>query len=66
MSYDEFQRYLCQQPSLAGLKVDVGRDLIPQMQKMVTDTVRATYAKIDPARRVNCMEIFGYDFMIDD
>lgn len=33
---------------------------------MVTDTIRATYSKMDPNKRINSFEIFGYDFMIDD
>jgi hypothetical protein len=33
---------------------------------MVTDTVRATYFKMDPNKRINTFEIFGYDFMFDD
>ena len=32
---------------------------------MVSDTFRATFLKVDPYRRVNSFEIFGYDFMID-
>jgi len=33
---------------------------------LVTDTFRAVYGKIDPKRRVNTFEIYGYDFMFDD
>lgn len=36
------------------------------MKKLVTDTYRAVYGKIDPKRRINTFEIYGYDFMIDD
>jgi hypothetical protein len=32
----------------------------------VADTFRAVYGKIDPKRRVNTFEIYGYDFMFDD
>jgi hypothetical protein len=32
----------------------------------VTDTIRATFHKIDGLRRVNSFEIFGYDVMLDD
>jgi tubulin monoglycylase TTLL3/8 len=35
-------------------------------KKLVTDTFRAVYGKIDPKRRVNTFEIYGYDFMFDD
>lgn len=33
---------------------------------MISDTFRATFLKVDPKRRQNCFEIFGYDFMIDE
>ena len=33
---------------------------------MVADTIRAVYGKIDPRRRVNTFEVYGYDFMLDD
>lgn len=36
------------------------------MKKLATDTYRAVYSKIDPKRRVNTFEIFGFDFMFDD
>lgn len=32
----------------------------------MTDTIRATFMKLDPNKRVNSFEVFGYDFMIDD
>lgn len=41
------------------------RDLLPRMERLTTDTFRATYNIIDPMRRQNGFEIFGYDFMID-
>jgi hypothetical protein len=36
------------------------------MNKMTTDVFRACHGKLDPKRRLNCMEVFGLDFMIDD
>lgn len=35
------------------------------MQRMIADTVRAVGHKMDPMRRMNSFEIFGYDFMLD-
>ena len=42
------------------------RDLFPVMERLVTDSFRAVYKKIDPNRLKNSFEIFGYDFMIDE
>ena len=36
------------------------------MNKLTTDIFRACYNKLDPKRRLNCMEVFGLDFMLDD
>jgi hypothetical protein len=36
------------------------------MNKMTVDVFRASHGKLDPKRRLHCMEIFGLDFMIDD
>lgn len=35
------------------------------MQKIVTDTIRATFHLLDTNRRANSFELFGYDFMFD-
>lgn len=42
------------------------RDLFPVMERLITDSFRAVYSKIDPCRLENSFEIFGYDFMIDE
>jgi Tubulin-tyrosine ligase family len=42
------------------------RDLFPMMERLVTDSFRAVFNKIDPSRNKNAFEIFGYDFMIDE
>lgn len=36
------------------------------MRKLITDSIRATYFKLDPFRLQNSFEILGYDFMMDD
>jgi tubulin polyglutamylase TTLL1 len=33
---------------------------------MTVDIFRACHGKLDPKRRLNCMEVFGLDFMICD
>lgn len=42
------------------------RDIFPVMERLVTDSFRAVYHKIDPQRLSNSFEIFGYDFMLDE
>lgn len=43
------------------------RDLLPQIRHLVAESFRSVaYNGIDPDRRVNSFEIFGFDFMIDE
>jgi tubulin--tyrosine ligase len=44
--------------------VNFMRDLFTQMERLVTDTFRAVFNKVDPMRNQNGFEVFGYDFMI--
>jgi len=36
------------------------------MERLVTDSFRAVYNKIDPGRLSHSFEVFGYDFVIDE
>ena len=42
------------------------RDFLPQIRGLVRDSFRSVEKIIDPEKRTNTFEIFGYDFMIDD
>lgn len=42
------------------------RDILMQVKKIVTDTIRATFHVLDSKKRLNSFELFGYDFMFDD
>ena len=39
---------------------------MPQIRAIIRDSFAAVSSKIDPERRLNSFEIFGYDFMITD
>ena len=64
ISFADFQKYL--DKHLPELNVDFHRDVFSQIKRIIADTYRAVYDKIDPQRRINSYELFGYDFMIDD
>jgi len=64
LSYNEFQQFI--DKTYPDLNVCFERDILPQMNKMTTDIFRACHGKLDPKRRLHCMEVFGLDFMIDD
>ena len=40
--------------------------MLPVIRGIVKDTIAATYKKLDPNRRANSFELFGYDFLIDE
>lgn len=63
LSINDFQRFLSQ--NFEAQSVSFVRDLLPRMERLVTDSVRAVALKIDPLRKHNSFEIFGYDFMIE-
>lgn len=46
--------------------VDFEKKIYPQMKKLATDTIKATYMQIDPNKNLHSFELFGYDFMVDE
>ncbi|CAI2384528.1 unnamed protein product [Moneuplotes crassus] len=63
LSYHDFQKYL--NSHYPEENVCFYRDILPQMRCLVADAFRSVYGKIDPFRRINSFEIYGFDFMID-
>ncbi|OMJ73721.1 hypothetical protein SteCoe_27535 [Stentor coeruleus] len=61
LSYHDFQRYL----DSKNIKVNFLEEIIPKIKKIVKDTVKATYTKLNENRRLLGFEIFGYDFLLD-
>lgn len=65
MSLHDFQKYLRHignvQTNPNGdsyyANIDVFRDLMPQIRRLVTDSYRAVYGKIDPGRLRNSFEV---------
>lgn len=64
LSFNEFQMFI--DKNYPDLNICFERDILPQMNKMTVDIFRACHGKLDPKRRLHCMEVFGLDFMIDD
>jgi tubulin monoglycylase TTLL3/8 len=63
-SINDFQRYLDQQ--MPHLSISFTRDIFPRIERLVTDSFRAVYRRVDPSKLANQFEIFGFDFMIDE
>jgi hypothetical protein len=62
VSFEEFQKYLDTQ---YNNKVNLKRDLYPQMKEIIKHTTMAVKNKINKKQRQFCYVILGYDFMID-
>jgi tubulin monoglycylase TTLL3/8 len=62
MSYIDFQRYL---DSHHSPKVSFFTEILPEIKKIVKDSIQAVYLKIDINKRGHCFEVFGYDFLLD-
>ena len=64
LSYKDFQRYLDYHCS--DKKINFLADILPKIKALAKDSIQAAFLKLDPNRRLHCMEILGYDFMIDN
>lgn len=63
LSYSEFQKYL--DTAHPELNVNFIENVLPAMKQIVKDTICSVFLKIDPNRRSQTFEIFGYDFLLD-
>ena len=44
----------------------VEANLIPRMKDLVIDSFMSVRHKMNPNRRKNCFELFGFDFLVDE
>jgi D-alanine-D-alanine ligase-like ATP-grasp enzyme len=62
MSFTQFQQY-CDDHSIA---LQVKTNLVEKIKCLIVKSCLATRKIIDPNKRRNCFELFGYDFIIDE
>lgn len=48
MSYPELQKYF--DNNFPDKKLDVQGEIVPRMKEIATDTIKAVYSKVDPAK----------------
>ena len=61
MSYREFCNYL--EVNHPGVEFYSG--ILPRIKEIVRECFLASFMEIDKKKRMHCMEVFGFDFMID-
>lgn len=67
LSYADFQRYLdLGNNGNEGQKLKFWNQAYPEMKKLATDAIRATYTQMDKNKKEFSFEIFGLDFLIDE
>lgn len=63
VNFTQFQTYL---DSTFPGKVSVANDIVPRMKDLVIDCFSSVKYSVNPNRRKNHFELFGFDFMIDE
>jgi hypothetical protein len=63
LTYQDFQKYLT--ANYPKKNIDFYKDINTQIKTVIADTFKATFHKLDPNKRKQCFEVYGYDFMLD-
>lgn len=63
VSYTDFQRYL--DLTCPELQANFLSAILPLIKRLIQDSIKATFLRLDPKRRCHSFEILGYDFMLD-
>ena len=50
----------------SDIGINVEKHLIPRMKDLIIDTLLSVKKNLNPRRRKNVFELFGYDFLIDE
>lgn len=64
VSFEEFQQYLDEMYPQYNL--DIQRHFISRMKDIAIDCYMSARNTMNPSKRKNCFEFFGFDFMIDE
>lgn len=64
VGFEAFQRFL--DLNFPDYKLSVKEHFVPRMKDIILDTFLATKQQLNPKRRKNVFELFGYDFLIDE
>ena len=64
VSFQDFQKYL--DDEYGQYNLDFNRDFLDRMKDLAIDCYLSAKSTMNPSKRRNCFELFGFDFMIDE
>ena len=64
ISFEAFQEYLDLMFPEHGVRVR--EHFVPRMKDLIIDTMSSVKTQLNPNKRKNVFELFGYDFLIDE
>ena len=64
VSFQQFEQYIKEQFPNYNLEFD--RDFLQRMKDIAIDCYMSVKQTLNPNKRKNCFELFGFDFMIDE
>ena len=47
-------------------KIDLNEMIVPRMKDIIIDSFMSVRHKMNPNKRKNCFELFGFDFLLDE
>ena len=56
LTYGDLQKYFETTPSYADIDIDFPEHILPQIKKLVTDSLRAVHGKLDPNGRMHALK----------
>ena len=64
LSFESFEKFLHDQ--YPQHQIDFKKHIIGRMKDIIIDTILSVKKSLNPNKRKNCFELFGYDFLIDE
>lgn len=64
LSLEVLENYIKQK--FPDQEINLERGFINRIKDLMVDTYQSVKNKINPNKRKNCFELFGYDFLIDE
>lgn len=64
LSFENLNRFF--KDRFPQFEITMEKDVVPRMIDIIIDTFMASKNILNPKKRNNCFELFGYDFLIDE